>query len=589
MKKIVLLSFISMLGIKGVSQISGTVTVNAGPDKCASPSATLTATATITNFPATTSYSVAPSPSPNWITLPSAAYHITPQNRPGIDDTWFKTVNIGFPFTYFGNTYTQLLLGINGRVTFDLSKLGTYEAFEIGQGLPGVVSTNSSPYAPMPNNTICALYRDLDPIPTSGQIYTQTIGTAPCRQFVVIWSMPLYQANVWCSPTPPTQQFQLVLNESTNIIDVNIQKSTYCPNWNGGNGIVGIQAVQNGSASLHSVVASHNGPGWSVNSLESWRFTPNGAVTQVPYTGTITWTNQSGAVIGTGASITVSPTTGTLYWANVTYTNCSGTYTVNDAVYVNAVFNPGFSVSLTPASNYFTLAVTPTDVSQPDNWDFNYCHRIEGWNSTYTNFLFKIDFCKNGANWHNYPNAEVFRGFDHTTTSYSFPTIADPTVFPTTPAQGKFKTQYYYRIYRAVANNFCGWRETYANISYFPAGALYEGNVLTEAKMMISDWKDVAELENTPGYNAAKGAEPLNEFTDLFYIYPNPSQGVFFVDLNSEKEATLQVVDMSGRVIKSIQLSGNDHYSLDLSGFSKGAYMLKVNGEKQQLKKVILE
>ena len=36
------------------------------------------------------------------------------------DDTHSPIVNIGFPFTFYGTVYTDLLISTNGYITFDL-------------------------------------------------------------------------------------------------------------------------------------------------------------------------------------------------------------------------------------------------------------------------------------------------------------------------------------------------------------------------------------------------------------------------------------------------------------------------------------
>ena len=42
------------------------------------------------------------------------------------DDTHSPIVNIGFPFTFSGNAYTDLLISTNGYLTFDLGQAGLY-------------------------------------------------------------------------------------------------------------------------------------------------------------------------------------------------------------------------------------------------------------------------------------------------------------------------------------------------------------------------------------------------------------------------------------------------------------------------------
>lgn len=72
--------------------------------------------------------------------------------------------------------------------------------------------------------------------------------------------------------------------------------------------------------------------------------------------------------------------------------------------------------------------------------------------------------------------------------------------------------------------------------------------------------------------------------TENVNIYPNPSQGVFNIDLS--QEFNVQVIDITGKVIKSELLSGNNTISIENSG----VYFIKfVNKEKSFVHKVIVK
>jgi hypothetical protein len=68
-------------------------------------------------------------------------------------------------------------------------------------------------------------------------------------------------------------------------------------------------------------------------------------------------------------------------------------------------------------------------------------------------------------------------------------------------------------------------------------------------------------------------------------VYPNPSEGVFNVDVPFSGEIHLEVNDLSGRTI--IRTEDN---TIDLSSFRKGIYILNIQaGEQSQTKKLILK
>ncbi|MEO6303938.1 MAG: hypothetical protein ABIP51_12280, partial [Bacteroidia bacterium] len=178
-------------------------------------------TATVVPVNSTTSYSVA--------AIPYAPFAYVGGTSPvgPVDDVWSNVLNIGFNFCYFGNNFNQLLVGTNGEITFSTANATLGENFTVNNILPNLTEH--------PGNTICGSYRDIDPS-VGGIVRTYTTGVAPCRKFVAYWSnVPLYSCN------NPQSTFQIVLHESSNIIDINIQNSSACLIWQNGKGLIGIQ------------------------------------------------------------------------------------------------------------------------------------------------------------------------------------------------------------------------------------------------------------------------------------------------------------------------------------------------------------
>lgn len=281
-----------------------------------------------------------------------------------VDDVWSPAVNIGFNFCYFGNTFNQLSIGSNGEVTFDLSVAGGPENFLINSILPNITDH--------PGNTICPAFRDIDPSSgATSNIAYYTTGTAPCRKFVVYWqNVPLFQCNT------PESSFQLVLHETTNIIEFFVENSTSCPIWQSGKGIMGIQ---NGTGTTAVAPPGRNVlTAWSAVN-EAWRFVPTGAAAY-----TINWSGPSG-FSASGLTATVCPTATGNYTATMNVTNCDNTITTySSAVQVSVTPSPTLATTATPtaicrgesavlstsgastytwspgSSNSFSISVTPT-------------------------------------------------------------------------------------------------------------------------------------------------------------------------------------------------------------------------------------
>ncbi|HEU4718940.1 MAG TPA: SprB repeat-containing protein, partial [Bacteroidia bacterium] len=225
-----------------------------------------------------------------------------------IDDVWTPVINMPFCFEFFGNTYNQLVIGSNGLISFNTAYANAFCQWSYTAPIP----TNTEPM-----NTIMAPYHDIDPsIGSTSDTRYQVYGTAPCREFVISWyHVPMFSAA--CNSMLATQQ--IVLHESTNIIDIYIENKPLCAGWNGGRATEGIQ---NATGTVAFFVPGRNASQWSVTN-DGYRFMPAGTPNY-----SLQWTGPSG-VVGTTATVNVCPTTTTTYTCTVTNTSCSGPIVVS--------------------------------------------------------------------------------------------------------------------------------------------------------------------------------------------------------------------------------------------------------------------
>ncbi len=238
-----------------------------------------------------------------------------------LDDTWSDVIDIGFNFCYFGNSFNKVVVGSNGEITFDQSVANQPENWPLNQVLPNLTEH--------PGNTICAAYRDYNPLP-GGVIRTYSAGVAPCRRFVIYWSnVTLFS----CST--PLSSFQIVLFESTNRIGINIVNSTACLPWNNGRGLLGIQNAA-GNFAVAPPTRNTLTPWTAIN--ESWLFTPTAAPSF-----SVSWAGPNGFTAN-GLTAAPCPTSTSNYTATMAY--CGGS--VTSAVQV-VVGNP--TVNATASSN----------------------------------------------------------------------------------------------------------------------------------------------------------------------------------------------------------------------------------------------
>lgn len=220
---------------------------------------------------AANAYVVASTPFANAqpFTLPNPTQILVSQ-----DDRYSGVINLPFEFCYYGNKFTQIVVGANGTVSFNTNLANQTSGYEICNFFNQVSTLpKSNDNLNFPKNTIFALFHDIDPsinTPAGQTIEWQLLGTAPCRKMVINWKNV---AHYGCNSI--TSTFQCVLNENTNVIEVFVKEKPVCNNWNCGVGIIGIQ---NSTGTFATTAPNRNATVWTTNnnSSEGWIFIPNG-------------------------------------------------------------------------------------------------------------------------------------------------------------------------------------------------------------------------------------------------------------------------------------------------------------------------
>ena len=200
----------------------------------------------------------------------------TPYSDPGapgnpvtlnIDDRYSSVIPLGFNFPFFGTVYNAVVVSTNGYISFDVTLAGGTSHWQMFGDLPT---------ASFDRALIMGPYHDLDPSePTSPtqQIKYDIVGTAPHRRFVFsFYKVPLFNCASLIENT-----HQIVLYESTGIIEVFIQSKQICASWNTGKGMIGLQDFSRTQAVMAPGRRSSDPPWGSINMNESWRFVPTGS------------------------------------------------------------------------------------------------------------------------------------------------------------------------------------------------------------------------------------------------------------------------------------------------------------------------
>lgn len=72
-------------------------------------------------------------------------------------------------------------------------------------------------------------------------------------------------------------------------------------------------------------------------------------------------------------------------------------------------------------------------------------------------------------------------------------------------------------------------------------------------------------------------------------VFPNPSNGIFNISIESTGSVYLSVLDLSGKIIRAEQFNGSVH-QVDLSELTSGAYLLQLQAEEgTSVSRIILE
>jgi hypothetical protein len=72
-------------------------------------------------------------------------------------------------------------------------------------------------------------------------------------------------------------------------------------------------------------------------------------------------------------------------------------------------------------------------------------------------------------------------------------------------------------------------------------------------------------------------------------VYPNPSNGLFNLRLENTDELSVRIMDISGKVLRSNQLSGSRLYTVDMQTAPSGVYVLELESAKGKTYKRLIK
>ena len=173
------------------------------------------------------------------------------------DDINSTAINIPFSFDFYGNTYNQLVISTNGYIDFRINNANGFSQWSLLQG-------QTIPAANFPvKNAILGCFHDMNNSNGQGTITYGVYGTTPYRKFIVY-----FNNNSHYSCNTVKSSFQMILHETSNIIDVQLIDKQICTTWQAGRAVTGII---NDTGMLGIAAPGRNTGTWSAYH-EAWRF-----------------------------------------------------------------------------------------------------------------------------------------------------------------------------------------------------------------------------------------------------------------------------------------------------------------------------
>ena len=500
------------------------------------------------------------------------------------DDVWTSTITLPFAFGFYGNTYNSLLVGSNGVITFDL----------VNNNPAGLCQWSFNQTIPNPSfpirNAIYGVYQDTNiasppvtnPVIQNVNYYILDTGAnaAPNRVFVVNFNeLPQYQ----CNNSVGFQTSQVVMHESTNIIDIYVKSRNACTTWNSGSGLIGIQN-QAGTSAL--VPAGRNTGSWSATN-EAWRISPNGGYLPT----TFAW-YLDGALLPNefSDSLIACPNGNSSYSVKMSVLNADSSLTVvsSNEVTPFIVPEPAFETpvdlifctqepfvyvaDLTTNTNLILGALNPNDYS------ISYYETLVDAENSSSNFI------ANPSNYSFTENKTIYVGIqEEVQTSCHYVKTFALTIIPVVNAPTGAPTQNF-----TAGQTLADLIVIGDNLTWYDAPT--EGNMLPSSTLLQDNTtyyatQSVSGCESNRNVNANRFAVTTNLVlsnesfnTNAFSVYPNPVGEVLTVAAKDNLKSVV-VYNAIGQQVLHLNPDQKE-LQINTTKFSKGVYFITLNTEK---------
>lgn len=121
---------------------------------------------------------------------------------------------------------------------------------------------------------------------------------------------------------------------------------------------------------------------------------------------------------------------------------------------------------------------------------------------------------------------------------------------------------------------------------FFGNGGAYE---LRDANNLLMASGGEFENDDATEFGMIGGVSVAEANFGQVRVYPNPTEGSVFIDIEKAEELVdVQIMDLTGRIVRSENATANNRISIDLSGLSDGVYHVNLNSISGRLVKRII-
>ena len=82
-------------------------------------------------------------------------------------------------------------------------------------------------------------------------------------------------------------------------------------------------------------------------------------------------------------------------------------------------------------------------------------------------------------------------------------------------------------------------------------------------------------------FNSCLDIQAVSPMNNVLNVFPNPSAGVYFVNIPKEENVLIVVLDLNSKVILRKKVSNNVTSRIDLSKYEDGVYFIQVFCENE--------